>query len=226
MDFRSALRSIALGWYYPALGLLVALGAAAFIYTNSSPVYEARATYVVFPYSAPDDVDVAESVKTLDSTRSRSIMTTLVEIVQSESVRAEAAAAAGLDLASLEGYEIGGVVLPEANLIATTVRGPDPVVTVQLSGAVGDAAVARFVAFYRIYDADVLDPAVLPTSPSNRGLIELGGMAAILGLIVGSAIALIRDPEPGRRHSTMHGRLGAYGNVTPIREHDRYQRVG
>jgi uncharacterized protein involved in exopolysaccharide biosynthesis len=226
MDFRSALRSIALGWYYPALGLLVALGAAAFIYTKATPVYEARATYIVFPYSAPDDIDVAESVKTLDSTRSRSIMTTLVEIVQSDSVRAEAAAATGLDLAFLESYEIGGVVLPEANLIATTVSGPDPAVTVQLSSAVGEAAIARFVAFYRIYDANVLDAAALPTSPSNRGLIELGGMAAILGLLVGSGVALLRNPEPGRRGSTMHGRLGAYGNVTPIREHDRYQRVG
>lgn len=226
MDFRGALRAIALGWYYPALGLLVALGAAAFIYTQSTPVYEARATYVVFPYSAPDDLDVAESVKTLDSTRSRSIMTTLVEIVESEAVRADAAAAAGLDLAGLEDYKVAGVVLPEANLIATTVHGPDPAVTVQLSSAIGDAAIARFVAFYRIYDAEALDAATLPTSPSNRGLIELGGMAAILGLLVGSAVALLRDPEPGSRRSTMHGRLGAYGNVTPIREHDRYQRVG
>jgi uncharacterized protein involved in exopolysaccharide biosynthesis len=226
MDLRGALRSIALGWYFPALGVLIALGAATFIHTQATPVYEARATYVVFPYSAPDDVDVAESVKTLDSTRSRSIMTTLVEIVESHSVRTDAAAATGLDPATLEEYEVIGVVLPEANLIASTVRGPDPVVAVQFSEAVGEAAIARFVAFYRIYDAEVLDAAPLPTTPSNRGLIELGGMATILGLLVGSAFALLRDPEPGRRRSTMHGRLGAYGNVTEIREHDRYQRVG
>ena len=226
MDIRSTLRAIVLGWYFPALGLLVALGVAAFIHTQSTPVYEANATYVVFPYQSTDTVDVTESVKTLDSTRSRSIMTTLTEIVQSEAALLDAAGALGLDPAILEAYEVTGIVRPEANVIATTVRGPDAALTVELSTAIGEAAVSRFVGLYRIYDAALLDTPTLPTSPSNRGLIELGAMAAILGLVIGSAIALIRDPEPGRAGSTMRGRLGAYGNVTPIREHDRYQRVG
>ena len=226
IDLKGALRSVLLGWYYPALGLLVALGVAAAIHTQSTPVYEAEATYIVFPYSPNATTDVTESVKTLDSTRSRSIMTTLTEIVESDAAAHDAAAALGIDPLLLEEYAVRGVVLPEANVIATTVRGPDAALAVQLSSAIGDAAIARFVGLYRIYDASVLDGPTLPTSPSNRGLLELGGMAAILGLLVGGIVAVLRDPEPGRRRSTVHSRLGAYGNVTPIKEHDRYKRVG
>src|SRR3989304_1969517 len=97
MDLKAAVRSVLLGWYYPALGILIACGVAVFLHSREAPVYEADATYVVTPYAGPTESDTTESVKTLDATRSRSIMTTLTEIVISETARTEAAAVLGVE---------------------------------------------------------------------------------------------------------------------------------
>ena len=229
MDLKAAVRSLLLGWYYPALGVLVACGVAVFIHARETPVYDADATYVVTPYAGPTAGDTTESVKTLDATRSRTIMTTLTEIVVSDTARSDAATVLGLDPGAVGGYTITAVVAPEANVIATTVRGPDPAMTVALSDAVGYAAIARFVDLYRIYDVVPLDTPVLPTMPSNRGLIELAIMASAFGILVGGGIALVRGLGfDDRRRTTMENRLEAYGGgtVTPLRERDRYQRVG
>ena len=229
MDLKAAVRSVLLGWYYPALGILVACGVAVFLHSREVPVYQAEATYVVTPYTGPTEGDTTESVKTLDATRSRSIMTTLTEIVSSDTARSTAATALGLDPTVIAGYAVEAVVAPEANVIATTVRGPDPEMTVALSNAIGEAAITRFIGLYKIYDVEPLDPPVTPTEPSNRGLVELAIMASAFGVLVGGGIALIRGLGfDSRGRSTMQSRLGAYGGatVTPLREHDRYQRVG
>jgi len=97
MDLKAAVRSLLLGWYYPALGVLVACGVAVFIHARETPVYDADATYVVTPYAGPTAGDTTESVKTLDATRSRTIMTTLTEIVVSDTARSDAATVLGLD---------------------------------------------------------------------------------------------------------------------------------
>ncbi|OFW63360.1 MAG: hypothetical protein A2135_01690 [Actinobacteria bacterium RBG_16_67_15] len=229
MDLKATVRSLLLGWYYPVLGILVACGAAVFLHARELPIYQTDATYVVTPYTGPTEFDTTESVKTLDATRSRSIMTTLTEIIGSETSRSEAAAALGLDPASLDRYAVDAIVAPEANVVATTVSGPDPALTVDLSNAIGTAAIARFIDLYKIYDVVPLDPPVLPTVPSNRGLVALAVMASAFGLLVGGGIALIRGLGfEDRRRSTMQTRLDAYGGatVTPLRGRDRYQRAG
>jgi capsular polysaccharide biosynthesis protein len=228
MDLKSTIRSLFLGWYYPALGVLVACGAAAFLHAREAPVYETNATYVLTPYTGPTDSDTTESVKTLDATRSRSILTTLTEIIGSETAQTEAAVSLGLDPTVLTSYEVAAVVAPEANVVAMTVRGPDPARTVDLSNAIGAAAVARFIDLYKIYDVVPLDPPVLPDVPSNRGLVELAIMASAFGLLVGGGVALVRGLGFDERRRSMEDRLEAYGGgtVTPLRERDRYQRVG
>lgn len=228
MDLKAAVRSLLLGWYYPALAILVASGVAGFLHSREVPMYEAGATYVVTPYTGPTEGDTTESVKTLDATRSRSIMTTLTEIVSSDTARRDAATFLGLDPTTLDAYAVTAVVAPEANVIATTVIGPDPDLTVAMSNAIGTAAITRFVGLYKIYDVVPLDPPVTPTSPSNRGLAELAIMASAFGVLVGGAIALIRGLGFEEHRPTMERRLDAYGGgtVTPLREHDRFKRVG
>jgi len=228
VDLKAAVRSVLLGWYYPALGILIACGVAVFLHSREAPVYEADATYVVTPYAGPTESDTTESVKTLDATRSRSIMTTLTEIVISETARTEAAAVLGVEPASLAAYSVDAVVAPEANVIGTTVSGPDPETTVALSNAIGAAAVDRFIELYKIYDVVPLDPPVMPTTPSNRGLVSLAIMASAFGILVGGGIALIRGLGFDDRRPTMERRLDAYGGgtVTPLRERERYKRVG
>lgn len=226
MTFKSTLLALRTGWQFLAIGLLVALAAAFALHRSAEPVYEASATYVVSPGLGVDAYDVAEGVKTLDSSRSRSIMTTLTEITMSDTVRDEAVAGLGLDPAVAASYSVLSVVLPEANVIQTTVSGPDPDVAAALTARIGDVGGLRFVALYQIYDVVVLDPAAVPTTPSNPGLPTLIVLTSALGLAAGAAAALIRFAAGGERR-TVGSRLKAYDpTVTPIEEHSRFKRVG
>jgi len=52
-------------------------------------------------------------------------------------------------------------------------------------------------------------------------------LAAVVGLVLGGALALVRTPPGHGRRRTVSSRIDAYGgNVTPLRDHDRIQRVG
>ena len=226
MDFKTTLLALRSGWYFVALGIVVAAAGAFALHRTSDPVYEATATYVVSPGldAAPDDV--AEGVKTLDSSRSRSIMTTLTEITMSETILEEAIAELGLDPAIAASYSVDSVVVPEANVIQTTVIGPEPEVSASLTMLVGNLGGLRFVGLYQIYDVAILDPAVVPTSPSNPGLPTLLVLTSVLGLAAGAGAALLRFAWGGERR-TVGSRLKAYDPaVTPIEEHSRFKRVG
>ncbi len=229
MDLKAAVRSVLLGWYYPALGILLACGIAVFLHAHQGPVYEVKASYVVTPYTGPTEGDTTEAVKTLNSTNGRSIMTTLTEIVASEAARTDAAALLGIDPAALSHYEVTAVVAPEANVISMTVGGPDPDTAVALTNAIGTAAVSRFVDLYKIYDVVPLDPPVRPADPANQGMVQLAIMASAFGLLVGGGVALLKGLGFEERRRTMEQRLDAYrggGTVTPLRGRDRYQRAG
>jgi uncharacterized protein involved in exopolysaccharide biosynthesis len=222
------LRALRTGWYLILLGALVAAGAAVMVEQSASLVFEASASYVVSPGSqvAPDDV--AQGVDTLDSSRSRSIMTTLTEITDSDAVRSEAFAALDLPTDLIDNYSVESIVVPEANVMETIVTGPDPSVAAALTSSLGTIGGARFVRLYQIYDVVTLDPAEIPTEPSNPGLGQLLVIAITLGIMAGGAAALLRSAvaeRSGRR--TMDRRLGAYhGDVTHIEQHERFKRTG
>jgi hypothetical protein len=119
------------------------------------------------------------------------------------------------------------VVVPEANVMETTVTGPDPEVVADLASILGDLGGLRFVQSYRIYAVEVLDPATIPTEPANPGLYRLMALAGALGAIVGGAVALLWTAGTNRSDRTVERRLGAYGpKVAKIEEHARFQRVG
>jgi capsular polysaccharide biosynthesis protein len=226
MNLKTTLIALRSGWQLIAIGLVVALGAAFALDRAATPVYEATATYVVSPGFDVDADDVTEGVKTLDSSRSRSIMTTLTEITMSETVLDEAFATLGLDPSTASMYVVDSIVVPEANVIQTTVAGPEPEIAAALTTLVGDVGGLRFVGLYQIYDIVVLDPATVPTTPSNPGLPILIVLTSVLGLAAGAGAAMLRFAWGGERR-TVGSRLKAYDpTVTPIEEHSRFKRVG
>jgi receptor protein-tyrosine kinase len=230
MDFtlKSTLGALRSGWYLILIGVMVASGAAVAIDSGATPVYEASASYIVSPGSqvAPDDV--AQGVNTLDSSRSRSIMTTLTEIADSDAVLSEAFTLLGLAPELTELYSVESVVVPEANVMETIVTGPDPETAAQLASTVGSLGGSRFVALYQIYGVEVLDAATVPTEPANPGLSQSLVIAIALGIMAGGAAALLRFAFSQRSRRTMDRRLGAYhaSEVTPIDRHGRFKRTG
>ena len=153
-------------------------------------------------------------------------MTTLTEITMSDTARSEAFGALGLDPTTADQYTVESIVVPEANVIQTTVTGPDPDLAAAITSVVGDVGGLRFMALYQIYDVVVLDPPVVPTEPSNIGLPTLLILTSLLGLGLGAAAALILFASGAGRRS-MGSRLRAYDSkVTPIDGHSRFQRAG
>ena len=227
MNLSTSLSALRTGWYLLLIGVVVASAAAVAIEHTADPFYEANASYVLSPSAGIDSDDIARGVDSLDTSRSRSIMTTLTEIAASDAVLSEAFVTLGFDPRQAESYSVDSIVVPEANVIEIVVTGPDPETTATLASTIGEIGGLRFVEFYQIYDIDALDPATVPTEPANPGLEQLLAIGIALGLIAGTGAALLRSAWLGRSGRTMSSRLEAYGTtVTPIEEHGRYKRVG
>ncbi len=227
MDLKNVLKALTSGWHLVAVGLVVSLGVAIVLYRTADQVYEATASYVVSPGAGAGPSDVTEGVKTLDSSRSRSIMTTLTEISTSDTVRSDAAARLGVGDDGISAYRVSSVVVPEANVIETTVAGPDAATAAALASVIGDIAGLRFISLYQIYDVAVLDPATIPTGSSNPGLTQLMVMTAALGLLIGVGAALLRHAVHRSRSRNVRNRLSAYdATISVLEDHDRFQRVG
>jgi capsular polysaccharide biosynthesis protein len=224
MDLSSALRSIRKAWYFVALGILAAVSVAVLMNSTTLPVYESSATYVVTPSQDPN-IDITESVRTLEDPRSRAIVSTYAEVLASDAIKEEAATTLGLDLAGLEEYAVRSVVLPEANVVELTVTGPSPQIIVLLSTTAGALAADRFVELYQLFDIVLLDPAVIPTTPANPTLMQTAVMAAALGLLGGTVLALMWGAPKVRKQGKMRHRVDTYGdrasdaNVTPLGLH-------
>jgi len=227
MNPSTTLSALRTGWYLLLIGAVIAAGVAVTIERRATPVYEARASYVVSPRVGIDPNDVAQGVNTLDSSRSRSILTTLTEVAASDAVLTQALSTLGLDPVLAESYIIDSVVIPEANVIETAATGPDPDIATSLASAIGEIGGIRFVEMYQIYDVLTLDPATVPTEPANPTLEQLLIIAIAVGVIAGAGAALLQSAWLGRSGRTMSSRLSAYDpTVTPIEEHGRFKRVG
>ena len=215
MDTSSALRAIGRGWYFLVIGAVAAAIAAVILTSSQAPVYEASATYIISP-RLDDSAGAAESVRTLDGDRARAIVSTMVEVMTSDTVQQEAASTIGMGAATLAAYSVAAVVLPEAYVAELRVTGPEPQNAVLLSSAVGDLAAERFVALYQIYDVGLLDPAGLPRAPVNRSVVETAVMAGALGLLAGALVALLAGAPLIRRSRKMQSRLSHYGGEATV----------
>lgn len=227
MDLKTTLSALRNGWHLLLIGALMAAAAAITLDRTAAPFYEASASYVLSPRADIDPSDVAQGVSTIDSSRSRSIMTTLTEIVASDAVETEALATLGLDPGLADSYSVESIIVPEANVIETLVTGPDPEIVATLASTIGEIGGSRFVELYQIYDVRVLDAATTPSEPANPDLGQTLVIAVAIGLIVGTGAAVLRSAWLARPGSTMGSRLKAYSTkVTPIEKHDRFKRVG
>ncbi|MBU1227642.1 MAG: hypothetical protein KJ698_10610 [Actinobacteria bacterium] len=227
MDASTALRAIRTGWFFVLLGVLGAVGGAAALHATAAPFYQSSASYIVTPYQDPNDPGVVqESIRTLDDARSRAIVATFAQVLDSGDIQAEAAAGVGTAGLSVTDYDFAATLLPEANVVELTVTGPEPHATALLSDAVGSLASARFKELYQIYNIVRLDAPVVPTSPANTPLVQMLIMAGALGVLVGAALALLWGAPKIRRMHSREQRLLSYSVsedpsvVTPFRRED------
>jgi capsular polysaccharide biosynthesis protein len=188
-------RFIKNGWWLILLAMGAAMGAAWLLTSTATPLYQSSARYVISPSRMTASPNYGDMVHGIDALSRQTTVATYVEIFQSERAIDGAAEALGLDAATLADYTIAAVVLPETSVIHLSVTGPDPVMIQQLATAIGAEAVTYVRDLYDIYEINLLDVAKVPPLPFSPNLVRSIILAAVLGLMVGLLLALIRTPE-------------------------------
>lgn len=186
--FRMLLRS----WWIVVLTMLSAVFAALISAYFTTPIYRASARFVVLPNPTylGGESNIIYSLDTLDK---RSVITTYAEILNSPTIYNKTIEQLNLTAEQLSEYKYDAVVLPETNIIELSVQGPDPETVALLTNRIGQSVVEYVVTLYKIYDMTLLDAATVPTIPISPQPLRDAGVAGVVGLAVGVALALTNE---------------------------------
>lgn len=191
MEIRLYLRMILRGWWLILLTTLAALNIALVIAYLATPLYRASAKFVVSPSpSLSREGDVVSSLDTLDK---RSIISTYAEVLNSQRIYSQTIESLELTPDSVSGYVGSVVVLPDAAVLELSFDGPDPRVATLLVNSVGSQAIEYSKSLNQVYDLSFLDPAIVPTEPYTPQPVRDSALAVVLGIAIGSALAIIRE---------------------------------
>ncbi len=189
MEFTTVLGMIIRGWWMVILTTLAAIAIALAISIIMTPMYRASASFVVSPNKAiVSNQSLVDSLGTLDK---RSIIATYAEVVNSNRIFSEATTALQINADDLKNYTHSAVVLPDANVLVLSVTGPDAQRTALLANSMGQRAINYVKGLYQAYDINLLDPAVPPPAPYSPQPLRDTGLAAVLGLVIGSVLAVV-----------------------------------
>lgn len=219
MEFAHYLRLILRHWPSFLFGVIVTTGVSALLVVPKPDVYEATATYVIRPTAA----DTSDSVRAFDTLiRGVEIPATYAEIARSDIVRDRARARVA---AETEFETAGLVVLSEVttgtNIMAISVQGEDRQAAAVFAQYIGEETEQYIVALSDGFRIDLLDPPTVPRSPvgPNREL-DLA-LAVILGLIVGTFLAL--GVEAWKRQKAPYPELNVIDTETGLYNADFFR---
>jgi diguanylate cyclase (GGDEF)-like protein len=191
MEIRLYLQMLRRGWWIVILTTLVAVTIALVAAYLATPMFQASARFIVSPNTnLVSGRDVVTSMDILDR---RSIVSTYAEIFNSTRIYAETVQALLLDPVKLEKYTIVTVVLPDANVLETSVSGTDPNTVALLANQIGQRAIGNISLMYQAYTISMLDPAAAPIEPFSPQPIRDVGLALALGIVGGAALAVLSE---------------------------------
>lgn len=192
MEIRFYLRMIQRSWWLVLISTLVAVNfSLVYSYFVTTPKYEAVARFIVSPnFQNIESRDLINSLEALDK---RSIISTYAEVLNSPQIFDNTLVLLSQDPAKFSAYQTSVTVLPEANIILFSVRGPNPETTALLVNSVGQYAIDYVQSLYVIYNIDFLDKAVIPSDPIEPRPLQDAGLALLFGGIIGVGLAIFRD---------------------------------
>ncbi len=192
MELKLYLRMIKQSWWIILLTILIAVNVALISAYITQPIYQANARFSVSPSAnlVGSDQDVLNSLEALDK---RSIIQTYAEFLNSQSIYEETVKNMGLNPADLTKYTRTTVVLPDANILDLTFEGPDATLVATLANNTGQTAINHIQQLYKVYDINPLDPAVVSVVPIKPQPLRDAGVAAVLGLVLGVALAIVSE---------------------------------
>lgn len=192
MEVRFYLRMLRRGWWLILISALVAVNfSLAISYYLITPLYESYARFIISPnLQYVEGRDLVNSIEALDK---RSIITTYAEVINSPQIINETYALLNAKPEEFIQYTTTVSVLPDTNIIRFSVQGPDPQITTMLANSIGQYGINFIKNLYVAYDIDFLDMAVVPPEPFYPRPLQDAGLALLLGIVVGSGLAIFRD---------------------------------
>lgn len=191
MELKMYFRMLLRGWWIIGLTALVAMNAALVTSLLMKPVYSTSARFSVSPNSTL--VTGSDMITSLEALDKRSIVVTYAEFLNSSRIYSETLSALQLKPEDMIKYKHTTIVLPDANILTLTVEGPDPNLVTILANSLGERAVSYIKDLYKVYDINFLDPAVTPTIPIRPKPLRDASLALVLGVIIGSVLAIVRE---------------------------------
>lgn len=160
-------------------------------YYLTRPTYEAVARFIVSPNI--QNIASGDLINSLEALDKRSIISTYAEVLNSREIINGTMNLLGADPAQFTAYITSVTVLPDANIIRFSVRGPDPEVAAILANSIGQNAIDFIRNLYVIYNIEFLEQAVVPIAPIEPRPIQNAGLALLVGTVAGIGLAIFRD---------------------------------
>ena len=194
-------------WWLPLLGFLIGAGSALLARSGQQTSFEAQSTLVIGPARAL--IDTREIVNSLTALDRRSVVATFALIPSSRAVGRLAQSRLGMSDAQISKFAINTKVIPDSNVLAVSVRGPDRVQTARLADEIALQTIGVSRDLYSIFSVKVLDRAQLPNTSQGSGDSRAVVLGGLLGLLIGLAGSYFLDrlkqragPTAGRPHQT------------------------
>ncbi len=189
LQVRLLINTIRHSWWIIILSTIAALNIALFLSYREDPVYRAEVRFIISPNPALDrTTDFIDGVDTLEK-----IVATYAEILSSPRMRDLAISQLSDPPDDIDDYEITAVVLPESSILELSAQGTDASTTALLANTIGLEAIKYVRGLYQVYEINILDTASVPEDPISPNPVRDSGLAAVLGFVFGSAIAVVRE---------------------------------
>jgi diguanylate cyclase (GGDEF)-like protein len=179
------------GWWIIVLAVLASMNVTLIIDFFSSPMYEATTRMIVLPN--PDSFAGKDFVSSLTSLDNSSIVTTYSDVFDSEFNQQTFISTLNLTDAEIEEYTQSTVILPDSNVMEIYVTGPDPEIVAQWANGVARTGIDYMKTLYQVYEVNILDVAMVPTDPISPQPVRDVSLGAVLGLLIGVILAILRD---------------------------------
>lgn len=207
MELRLYFRMLQKMWWLIALTTLTAVMASLTVSYLSVPKYRATTRLILTPGSLlTSQGDASVLISGLETLDLRSVVATYTEVMSSQRVLDEALRILNIQNFVRKDYVILAVALPESSVLELSVTGPDPILSTDLTNAIGYQTILFTRGLNRVYELNVLDVATVPVTPVSPKPLQDASLSLLLGLVGGAALAIlseqIRIPLEAYRHRT------------------------
>ncbi|REG07278.1 diguanylate cyclase domain-containing protein [Pelolinea submarina] len=191
MNIKMYLRMIQKGWWIIVLAVLASMNVTLIMDLFSSPVYEAVTRMIVLPNA--ESFAGKDFISSLTSLDNSSIVTTYADVFDSEFNQQAFINTLNLTEDEITEYTQSTVILPDSNVMEIYVTGPNPEVVTQWANGVARTGIDYMKTLYQVYEVNILDVAEVPTEPISPKPARDVTLGAVLGLLIGAILAILRD---------------------------------